>query len=45
MLEKVQIRAKKLVDSFGNLTYEERLKRLDLPILVYIWARDDIINI
>ena len=35
MLKKVQIRATKLVDGFGNLCYGERLDRLDLPSLVY----------
>ena len=45
MLEKVQIRATKLVDGFGSLTYEERLRRLDLPTLVYRRARGDMIEV
>ena len=33
--ENVQIRATKLVDGMSELTYEDRLKKLDLPTLVY----------
>ena len=45
MLEKVQIRGTKLVDRFGNLSYEERLKKLDLPTLLYRRARGDMIEV
>ena len=45
MIENVQIRATKLVDGFSDLTYEERLKRLDLPTLVYRRERGDMIEI
>ena len=45
MLEKVQIRATKLVDGFGFLAYEERLRRLELPTLVYRRARGDMIEV
>ena len=45
MLEKVQIRATKMVDGFASLTYEERLRRLDLPTLAYRRARGDMIEV
>ena len=45
MLENVQIRATKLVDGFGSLDYEERLRKLDLPTLKYRRRRGDMINI
>ena len=45
MLEKVQMRATKLVDGFGKLTYEERLERLELSTLVYRRARGDRIEV
>ena len=35
MLENVQIRASKLVDGLWNMDYPERLKRLNIPTLVY----------
>jgi len=35
-LEKVQMRATKLVISIKNLTYKDRLKRLKLPTLKYL---------
>ena len=34
-IEKVQIRATKAVDGFGQMTYEERLRILDLPTLAH----------
>ena len=34
-LENVQKRTTKLVDGFGTLEYEERLRRLELPTLVH----------
>ena len=43
-LEKVQIRATKLVDGLSKLDYTERLKRLDLPTLVFRRRRGDIIE-
>ena len=45
MLENVQIRATKLVDGFGNLEYPERLRRLNLPTLVYRRQRGDMIEL
>ena len=45
ILEKVQMRATKLVDGFGNLDYPERLKRLNLPTLVYRRKRGDVIEL
>ena len=45
MLENVQIRATKLVDGFGNLEYSKRLRRLDLPTLVYRRQRGDMIEL
>ena len=43
-LENVQVRATKLVDGLSNLEYPERLKRLDLPTLVFRRKRGDIIE-
>jgi len=43
-LENVQMRATKLVDGLYNLDYSERLKRLDLPTLVYRRRRGDVIE-
>ena len=45
MLENVQKRATKMVDGFSKLDYEERLKRLKLPSLVYRRARGDMIEV
>ena len=43
-VENVQIRATKLVDGLSNLTYSERLKRLNLPTLIFRRKRGDIIE-
>ena len=43
-LEKVQKRATKLIPGCGKLSYEERLKRLKLPTLVYRRWRGDMIT-
>ena len=43
-LEKVQMRATKLVDGLGDLEYPERLKRLDLPTLAHRRKRGDMIE-
>ena len=45
VVENVQIRATKLVDGFSQLDYSERLRRLDIPTLIYRRARGDIIEI
>ncbi len=43
-LEKVQRRATKRVPSLANLSYEDRLRKLKLPTLVYRRLRGDLIN-
>ena len=43
-LEKVQIRATKLVDGLSKLSYTERLQRLDLPTLLFRRRRGDTIE-
>ena len=43
-LEKVQMRATKLVISIKNFTYKDRLKRLKLPTLKYRRIRGDMIE-
>ena len=45
MLKNVQKRATKLVDGFGILEYEERLRRLELPTLVHRRALGDMIEV
>ena len=45
ILENVQHQATKLVDSFHHMSYSERLKKLNLPLLVYRRARGDMIEI
>ena len=45
MLENVQIRATKLVDGMKDLDYSERLKKLNLPTLLYRRERGDMIQV
>jgi ribonuclease P/MRP protein subunit RPP40 len=45
MIENVQKRATKLVDGLSDLDYPERLKKLDLPTLIYRRARGDMIEL
>lgn len=44
-VENVQRRATKIVDTLHNLSYEERLRRLQLPSLKYRRVRGDLIQI
>ena len=44
ILENVQRRATELVDGFHHMSYSERLKKLNLPSLVYRRARCDMIR-
>ena len=44
MLEKVQKRATKLVDGLKDLEYTERLRKVNLPTLIYRRARCDMIE-
>merc|ERR1711965_1176216 len=44
-IEKVQMRATKSVNGFQNLTYEERLRRLNLPTLHHRRKRGDLIEV
>ncbi len=43
-LEKVQRRATKIIPSLGHLKYEQRLRELKLPTLVYRRMRGDMIE-
>ena len=45
MLEKVQRRATKMVYSFNDLTYEQRLRRLDITTLETRRLRGDLIEV
>ena len=45
VLENVQIRATKLVDGLSDLEYPERLKRINLPTLLYRRRRGDMIEV
>src|SRR5208282_235088 len=45
MLEGVQHRATKMVPGLAKFSYEERLRRMDLPTLVYRRARGDAIEV
>ena len=44
IIENVQIRATKLVDGFKELSYEDRLRELDLPTLEFRRARGNMIE-
>ena len=44
LLENVQHRATRMIPGFRNLSYEERLRRLDLPTLTYRRFRGDAIE-
>ena len=45
IIENVQKRATELVESISNIPYKERLKKLELPTLVYRRARGDMIEL
>ena len=45
MLENVQVRATKMVDGLGSLSYPERLRKLDLPTLVHRRSRGAMIEL
>ena len=44
VIENVQRRATKLIPGFNDLTYEERIRKLKLPILKYRRLRGDLIK-
>jgi len=44
LLEGVQRRATKMLPGLHNLSYEERLRRIDLPSLLYRRLRGDVIE-
>jgi hypothetical protein len=44
-IEKVQMRATKLASSVRNLSYEERLGKLELPTLKFRRIREDMIEV
>ena len=44
LLEGVQRRATKMVPGLHNLSHEERLRRMDLPSLLYRQLRGDVIE-
>ena len=44
MIEKVQIRATKLVDGLGDLEYEDRLKKCNLTTLLFRRMRGDMME-
>ena len=45
LIEKVQMRATKLIDNMKDLDYSERLRRLNLPTLAYRRSRGDVIEL
>ena len=44
LIEAVQCRATKMVPGLHNLLYADRLKRMDLPSLMYCRLRGDVIE-
>ena len=44
LIENVQIRATKLINGFGKLSYQERLSKLNLPTLAFRRLRGDMIE-
>ena len=45
MVEKVQMRATKLIDGFSNVEYSDRLRKLNLPTLTYRRDPGDLIEL
>ena len=45
IIENVQKRATKFVEGISDIPYKERLKKLELPTLVYRRARGDVIEL
>ena len=45
MVEKVQMRATKLIDGFSNVEYSDRLRKLNLPTLTHRRTRGDLIEL
>ena len=44
-IENVQRRATKMIPEIKNMTYEERLRQLNLPTVEYRRQRGDMINV
>ena len=45
MIENVQKRATKQIPGMKNVSYEERLRKLELPTLSYRWLKGDMIEV